>query len=100
MADGAKNFSINPFPWNQEASVLYIEQPAGVGYSYCDAAKAPEDCTFDDTTDAADNLAVVLAWFEKYPEFKKNDLYLSGESYAGIYIPYLLDAIDTHNTAN
>ena len=36
-----------------------------------------------------DNLIAVLAWFEKFPEFKGNDLYISGESYAGIYVPYL-----------
>jgi len=40
---------------------------------------------------------VVLQWFEKYPEFKTNDLYIAGESYAGIYVPYLAHNIDQHN---
>ena len=52
--------------WNREANVLYIEQPAGVGFSYCGTK---EDCTFDDESSAKDNLAVVLEWFTKFPEF-------------------------------
>ena len=28
---------------------------------------------------------------------KSNDIYLSGESYAGLYVPFLLDKIDEHN---
>lgn len=83
--------------WNREANVLYIEQPAGVGFSYCSGT---EDCTFDDDSSARDNLTVVLEWYEKFPEFKTNDLYISGESYAGIYVPYLSNSIYDHNEAS
>lgn len=82
--------------WNREANVLYIEQPAGVGFSYCSGKK---DCTFNDESSAKDNLTVVLEWYKKFPEFKKNDLYISGESYAGIYVPYLANEIYDHNEA-
>lgn len=97
LPDGETNFTANPFSWNREANVLYVEQPAGVGFSYCDNDKHPEDCTFNDTTAAADNLAFLLAWYEKYPEYQKNDLYVSGESYAGIYVPYLVSEIYDQN---
>jgi len=55
---------------------------------------------WNDNNVAEDNLATVLGFFEKYPEYKENDLYLAGESYAGIYVPYLLNQIDHHNTVH
>lgn len=39
----------------------------------------------------------MLKWFELFPEFKRNHVYLAGESYAGIYVPLLLEQIHKHN---
>ena len=97
LANGDTKWTPNDYSWNREANMLYVEQPAGVGYSFCNNSTRPEDCAFTDESNAADNLAVVLAWFEKFPEYKTNDFYLSGESYAGIYVPLLAEAIHDHN---
>jgi len=40
---------------------------------------------------AEENLVSLLNWYKKFPEFKTNDLYISGESYAGIYVPYTVN---------
>lgn len=32
-------------------------------------------------------------WFKAYPEFAKNPFYMTGESYAGVYIPLAADRI-------
>ena len=43
----------------------------------------------NDMTSSEDAFVALQAWYTKFPEFKVNDLYISGESYAGIYVPYL-----------
>lgn len=85
MDNGGTTFHKNDHSWNKEANMVYIESPAGVGFSYCG-----EDggCAYDDDSSAKDNLAAILQWFTMFPEFQGNDLYISGESYAGIYVPY------------
>ena len=97
IESGGTKFHESEFSWNRETNLLYIEQPAGVGYSYCEGAK---DCTFTDHQSGQDNLTVVLEWFNKFPEFKNNDLWISGESYAGVYVPYLAHYIVKHNEDN
>ena len=97
IESGGTKFHESEFSWNRETNLLYIEQPAGVGYSYCEGAK---DCAFDDVKSGKDNLTVVLEWFEKFPEFKNNELFISGESYAGVYVPYLAYYINQHNEQN
>jgi carboxypeptidase C (cathepsin A) len=86
VESGDTKFHESEFAWNKETNLLYIEQPAGVGYSYCNSKK---DCTFDDKKSGKDNLDVVLTWFDRFPQFKQNELYVSGESYGGVYVPYL-----------
>jgi hypothetical protein len=49
---------------------------------------------------AADNVKSIVGWFDKFPEFKKNDLYISGESYGGMYVPFTVNAIHHHNAVH
>ena len=94
MEDGETKFQKNDWSWNKEANMLYIESPAGVGYSYCDS---PRYCQSGDESSSLDNLEALFSFFKKFPEYLKNDLYLSGESYAGIYVPYLAWRIYEYN---
>ncbi len=74
--------------------MLYIESPAGVGFSFCDDMSI---CNFNDETSSLDNLDALLSFFQKFPEYRVHDLYISGESYAGVYVPYLALRIDQYN---
>lgn len=70
--------------------MLYLETPASVGYSFGD------DTTSDELS-AKDNLIAVQQFLAKFPEYKDTELYIAGESYAGIYIPNLVHQILNHN---
>lgn len=53
--------------------------------------------SLNDSSVAEYNLKALLQFFVKFPNLKKNDFYMTGESYAGIYIPYLANEIFKHN---
>ncbi|KAB2628382.1 serine carboxypeptidase-like 45 [Pyrus ussuriensis x Pyrus communis] len=79
------------FSWNREANMLYLESPAGVGFSYS-ANKSFYGFVNDDIT-ARDNLEFLQRWFDEFPEYKNRDLFITGVSYAGHYVPQLAQLI-------
>ncbi|XP_068312961.1 serine carboxypeptidase-like 45 [Pyrus communis] len=81
----------NDFSWNREANMLYLESPAGVGFSYS-ANKSFYGFVNDDIT-ARDNLEFLRRWFHEFPEYKNRDLFITGQSYAGHYVPQLAQLI-------
>jgi len=88
--DGGTN--VNPYAWNRVANMLYLESPAGssepIGFSTCSiGGKVQSRCKFDDVTQANAYAHTLQAFFKAFPEYSKNDLYLTGESYAGQYLP-------------
>jgi len=85
----------NEYSWNKEANVIYLETPAGVGYSY--SADAAYYQGVDDKMTAMDNMVFLQRWLQKFPQYKGRDLYIAGESYAGHYIPQLAEAMVEFN---
>ncbi|XP_021297402.1 serine carboxypeptidase-like 45 [Herrania umbratica] len=81
----------NKYSWNKEANMLYLESPAGVGFSY--SANNSFYSNLNDEVAARDNLVFLERWFVKFPEYKNRDFYITGESYAGHYVPQLAQLI-------
>lgn len=89
IASDYKTLTLRPYRWSSIANVLYIESPVGVGFSYSDS----EDYSCNDDKTANQNLEAVEAFYALYPEFKANKFFITGESYAGVYVPTLAEAI-------
>ncbi|CAH9141852.1 unnamed protein product [Cuscuta epithymum] len=86
----------NPYSWNLVANLLFVDSPVGVGYSYSNTSS--DNYSNGDKRTAADSLEFLLKWFERFPQYKGREFYLTGESYAGHYVPQLGQAIVKHNT--
>jgi hypothetical protein len=99
---------LNPYAWNKVANMLYLESPAGSGgssgYSECIKNGKPVKCVWDDKSQALAYAHTLQAFFKAFPEFSKNDFYLTGESYFGQYGPniahYLLNNEPFNKTIN
>ncbi|KAI0258673.1 serine carboxypeptidase [Gloeopeniophorella convolvens] len=85
----------HPHSWNTNANVLFVDQPAGVGYSYEDHGHLPTS-----TERIAQDMAATLAlFFTSFPTLKGRRLHLAGESYGGRYIPLFASAVYDQNAA-
>lgn len=85
----------NEHSWNKLANIVFVESPAFVGFSYSNTSS--DYSFFSDDLTAKYNLAFTLGWFVKFPEYKKNEFYLTGESFAGHYVPELAQQILSYN---
>ena len=62
-------------------TMIYIDQPVGTGFSYGE----PLLTNMDEA--ATEFVTMVTNIWEAFPQLKTKDLYMTGESYAGKYIP-------------
>ena len=76
----------NPHTWNQRANILYVEQPAGVGFSY--GNKDEGDYVVGDERAAIDNYQLIVNFLGRFPNLKENEFYIASESFGGHYIPH------------
>lgn len=76
----------NPNTWVAHANILYLESPVNVGFSFDNEDSNPQ---YNDFNTAQDNLASVQKFFEQYAYLNKSNFWIAGESYAGMYVPFL-----------
>lgn len=92
--DGVPQVFLNPYSWTSVANVIYLESPKGVGFSYCENASKNSECVNTDESTAQDAYEFLVNFFNSFSEYKSHKFYITGESYAGIYIPMLMQQID------
>nr|AYV88994.1 serine carboxypeptidase CPVL [Tetranychus truncatus] len=76
--------TLRKYSWTDIFSYLYIDQPAGTGFSYTENeagyVKNQEEV-------GRDLYEALLQFYALFPEWRPNDFYVTGESYAGKYVP-------------
>lgn len=83
------DLELRPYRWNRLSNMLYMEAPVGVGLSY----STIQNYNNSDDRTAVENEHALNEFFSLFPHLKTHDFYLTGESYAGIYVPTLAEAI-------
>ncbi|KAF2194635.1 carboxypeptidase Y-like protein A [Zopfia rhizophila CBS 207.26] len=84
----------NDFSWNTNASVIFLDQPVNVGYSYSSGSVS------NTVAAGKDIYALLTLFFKQFPEYAKQSFHISGESYAGHYIPVFASEILSHKKRN
>ncbi|KAG2126279.1 Alpha/Beta hydrolase protein [Suillus clintonianus] len=79
--------TVNEHSWTNLSSVLWVEQPVGTGFSQ----GVPNAQNEDDV--AAQLVGFLQQFLEVFSELQGKKFYLSGESYAGVYVPYIANYI-------
>ncbi|ESQ29339.1 hypothetical protein EUTSA_v10023955mg [Eutrema salsugineum] len=92
------SIKFNPYAWNKEANMLFLESPVGVGFSYSNTSSDYKELGDDFT--ARDTYAFIQKWLQRFPAYRENHFYIAGESYAGKYIPELAEIIFDKNNDN
>ncbi|KAF2097508.1 serine-type carboxypeptidase F, partial [Rhizodiscina lignyota] len=82
--------TINPYSWVNLTNMLWVEQPVGVGFSTGEVQATSE-------ADIAKDFVDFFLNFQKIFGISKYKIYVTGESYAGIYVPYFAEEMMSRN---
>jgi len=91
--DDGTSTKVNPYSWTSHANVLWIDQPAGTGFSYGDA----DDYDHNEQEVSDDLYHFLKDFFTTYSQYANLDLFIFGESYGGHYVPAVSFQIFTEN---
>jgi len=80
----------NPNTWINVANMLYVESPAGVGFSYSNTSAGR--ITNDNIT-LNNNYAFLQGFLQEYPQYVGREMWITGESYGGVYVPSLSEQV-------
>lgn len=81
---------LNPYSWVNLTNVLWVEQPVGTGFSIGEVTATSEE-------DLAADFVSFFRNFQDIFGIKNFKIYVTGESYAGRYVPYIASAMLDQN---
>jgi cathepsin A (carboxypeptidase C) len=93
--DGGGKTTPNPHSWNSRANVLWLDQPQSTGFS---TGKLEVSGDEDETVEHF--YTFLMNFYKALPQYKKNGLYISGESYGGHWVPAVAHRVWQGGLAN
>jgi len=90
VLDEKLDITLNPYSFNRVTNLLFLEQPAGVGFSYPNGPA-------DDMSTAIDTDLALRGFMQLHPELQGRPFYVMGESYGGHYVPNTVKQIQLSN---
>lgn len=91
----------NEYGWSAVTNLLFVDQPAGVGFSYVDPEPDGQPGPVpSDSFNSAYDMHIFLQIFisQAFPSLQNTSFHISGESYAGHYIPTLASQVISQNS--
>ncbi|ESQ33620.1 hypothetical protein EUTSA_v10007571mg [Eutrema salsugineum] len=82
------------YSWTKVASIIFLDQPVGTGFSYSTTPLADKP---SDTGEAKQTYEFLRKWLVDHPEFVSNPFYVGGDSYAGVVVPAIVQQISIGN---
>ena len=84
----------NPYSWNNNASVIWIDQPSSTGFSYDTVGGK---VVYDEDTIANDLYEFMQYFLGNNSKYADLPFYVTGESYAGHYVPHFARTVFDKN---
>lgn len=81
------------YSWHTTHNVIYIDNPVGAGFSFVNKNEGYARNEVDVGTDL---YSAMQQFFTLFPKLRRNDFFITGESYAGKYVPALAYTIHNH----
>ena len=83
----------NEYAWTKASAVMYLEQPAGVGFSTGIEPRNEDDLS-------SDFYSFFQNFLDIFTDYRHKRLYIIGESYAGYYAPSMAHKVHQMNKKN
>jgi len=80
--------------WNKNYHLLFVDNPVGVGFSF---TQSTSGFATGEQNVAENMYSLLTQFFQVFSEYLPSDFYVTGESYAGKYVPAIATYIDQQN---